>query len=233
LRYFGGKARIATQIANYINNLGGTSLCNTSEANPNLVNQSQSILIPYTHTHTHTHTERNVNAYIEPFCGACNVASKVNIPNKILNDKHKYLIAMFQALQNGWIPPDSVTEEEYYIVKQNQDIEPYVAGFVGFACSFAGKYWGGYARGDGDRNYCMNGKNVILTKMETLKDATFTCKDFTELDFNDAVIYCDPPYKNTTPYYTKLLGEFPYNEFIKWANEENMPFKIYSISTVY
>ena len=161
---------------------------------------------------------------MEPFCGSCNVASKVHIKNKILNDKNPYLIAMFKALQNGWIPPTKVSEEEYQLAKKNQDIEPHIAGFVGFACSFAGKFWGGYARdskGGGVGNYALRGYNSILKKMETLMDAEFTCKDFSELSYDNCIIYCDPPYKNTTPYYKKILGEFPYDKFIEWTNEKS------------
>jgi len=165
---------------------------------------------------THTHTQ-----YVEPFCGSCNVASKVNIENKILNDKNKYLIEMFKALQNGWIPPEVVTEEDYKNTKLNQDIEPHIAGFVGFACSFAGKFWGGYARDNKGGNYALRGKNSILKKMKNLQNAKFMCKDFTELDFKNCLIYCDPPYKNTTPYYKKILGEFPYNKFLEWINKQS------------
>lgn len=184
MRYFGGKAKLASQISEYINNLG---------------------------------KDLNITQYAESFCGALNIASKVNIKNKILNDKNPYLIAMFKALQEGWIPPEIVTEEDYYLAKKNQDVEPHIAGFVGFACSFAAKFWGGYARDKlGIRNFASEGKIGILKKMKTLQDATFTCKDFLELDFENSIIYCDPPYKNTTPYYTQILGKFPYEEYLKW-----------------
>lgn len=162
--------------------------------------------------------------YAEPFCGSCNVASKVHIKNKLLNDKNPYLIEMFKALQNGWIPPKNVSEEEYQLAKKNQDKEPHIAGFIGFACSFAGKFWGGYARdskGGGSGNYALRGHNSILKKMNTLMNAEFTCKDFTELQYNNCIIYCDPPYKNTTPYYKKILGEFSYDKFLEWINEQS------------
>jgi DNA adenine methylase len=153
-----------------------------------------------------------------------NVASKVNIENKILNDKHPYLIAMYHALQQGWIPPDIITEEDYHTSKQNQDIEPHLAGFIGFACSFAGKYWGGYARdtkGLNSGNYALRGKNSILNKMTTLMNATFTCNDFINLDYNNCLIYCDPPYLDTTSYYKQILGIFPYNKFTNWVQEQS------------
>jgi DNA adenine methylase len=128
---------------------------------------------------------------------------------------------MFKALQNGWIPPKSVSEEDYYIAKKNQYLEPHIAGFVGFACSFAGKYWGGYARDNKGGNYALRGYNSILKKMETLMDAEFTCKDFTELNYSNCIIYCDPPYKDTTPYYKKILGEFPYDNFLEWVHNQS------------
>lgn len=152
------------------------------------------------------------------------MASKVEIENKILNDKNPYLIAMFEALQGGWIPPTYVSEEDYKIAKTNQEKEPHVAGFVGFACSFAGKFWGGYARdkkGGGSGNYALRGHNSILRKMETLMGAEFTCKDFRNLDYDNCFIYCDPPYKDTTPYYKKILGEFPYDEFLEWVQKQS------------
>lgn len=167
-----------------------------------------------THTHTYTH-------YVEPFCGSCNVASKIKIKHKTLNDKNPYLIAMFQALQKGWLPPTEVSEDEYKAVKLNQDKEPHIAGFVGFACSFAGKYWGGYARDKKGKvntgNYALRGYNSIFKKMETLMEAEFTCRDFKTLDYENCIIYCDPPYKNTTPYCEKILSKFPYDDFLEWV----------------
>ena len=72
--------------------------------------------------------------FVSLFCGSCAIESKVQADVKILNDKHPYLIAMWQALQNGWMPPDVVTKEEYYRVKANMDENPALTGFVGFGC---------------------------------------------------------------------------------------------------
>lgn len=219
MRYFGGKNKIAKYISGYINNnFGGNNICN-------ILVESKESQSTYPNSSTRERErESNEVCYVEPFCGSCNVASKIHIKNKILNDKHPYLIAMFKALQNGWIPPEIVTEEEYHNTKLNQDKEPHKTGFIGFACSFAGKWWGGYARdskGGGNGNYALRGKNSILNKMKTLKEAKFTCNDFLDLSFKDCIIYCDPPYKNTTQYYRKLLGEFPYNKFIEWVKKQS------------
>ena len=132
---------------------------------------------------------------------------------------------MFQALQNGWIPPEIVTEEDYKQARINMDKEPHVAGFVGFACSFAGKFFGGYARGTkggGERNYALRGKNSILEKMQNLTNSHFTCEDFQNLNYENTLVYCDPPYRNTTPYYKKILGEFPYDNFLWWVKNQSV-----------
>lgn len=46
--------------------------------------------------------ERESNTLVSLFCGACSIESKVNIENKICNDIHPYLIAMWQGLQK-WL----------------------------------------------------------------------------------------------------------------------------------
>lgn len=82
--------------------------------------------------------------FVDLFCGSCNVISKIDSNRRrIANDKHKYLIAMWKELQRGWIPPDTFSKEEYYEVKETPDAKPYLTGFVGFGCSFSGKWWGG------------------------------------------------------------------------------------------
>ena len=149
--------------------------------------------------------------FVSLFCGSCAIESKVQADVKILNDKHPYLIAMWQALQNGWMPPDTVTKEEYYRVKANMDENPALTGFVGFGCSFGGKWWGGYAKDKRGDDYCGQAKRGLLKNLVGIQSATFTCLDYRDVEIPDgAVVYCDPPYVNTTGY---TVGQFDTNEF--------------------
>jgi DNA adenine methylase len=50
--------------------------------------------------------------YVEPFVGGFNVIDKVE-GIRFGNDNHPYLISLFKAVQNGWEPPTSVSEQEY------------------------------------------------------------------------------------------------------------------------
>ena len=149
--------------------------------------------------------------FVSLFCGSCAIESKVQADVKILNDKHPYLIAMWQAMQNGWMPPDVVPKEEYYRVKANMDENPALTGFVGFGCSFGGKWWGGYAKDKRGDDYCGQAKRGLLKDFLGVQSATFTCLDYHDVEIPDgAVVYCDPPYVNTTGY---TVGQFDTNEF--------------------
>ena len=155
--------------------------------------------------------------FVSLFCGSCAIESKVRADVKILNDKHPYLIAMWQALQNGWMPPDVVTKEEYYRVKANMDENPALAGFVGFGCSFGGKWWGGYAKDKRGDDYCGQAKRGLLKDLVGIQSATFTCLDYRDVEIPDgAVVYCDPPYVNTTGY---TVGQFDTNEFWNYMRQ--------------
>lgn len=155
--------------------------------------------------------------FVSLFCGSCVIESKVQADVKILNDKHPYLIAMWQALQNGWMPPDVVTKEEYYRVKANMDENPALTGFVGFGCSFGGKWWGGLASNKRGDNYCARAKRSLLKDLRGVQSATFTCLDHHDVEIpDDAIVYCDPPYANTTGY---TVGQFDTNEFWRYMRQ--------------
>ncbi len=136
--------------------------------------------------------------FFEPFVGGANIVSKIT-GNRVASDANKYLIALYQALQQGWVPPDTVTEEDYHRAK-NGDYSDYLRAFIGFGCSFAGKWFGGYARGNESRNYALNAKNSLLQKLKGLHGVVFLHRGFSTFKPEDCLIYCDPPYIGSTKY---------------------------------
>lgn len=91
--------------------------------------------------------------------------------------------------------------EEYRYIRDHKDDDPALAGFVGFGCSFGGKWFGGYARNASGTNYALQSKRSLLKDMATLQDARFVCEDYRRVCIPPgAVIYADPPYNNTTGY---------------------------------
>ena len=169
-----------------------------------------------------TYITKDVKGYIEPFVGGANIIDKINCKNKIGYDIHKELIALLNYVKNNPEEiPEVIYEDEYENVKSNKEkYEDWYVGLVGFCASFGAKYFGGYARDSKDDT---NGKwsrgaiKNIKKQSSNLKNIEFQCKDFREInDLNGYVIYCDPPYRNTTKYKTKT---FPYEEFYEWCRE--------------
>ena len=118
--------------------------------------------------------------FVEPFVGGANIVSQMSGKRKAY-DFNEYLIEMYKGVQNGYELPDELTEDEYKYVKEHKDEDKVLTGFVGFGCSFAGKWFGGYARNKQNHNYCKASKNSLLKKMSKMSDVEFDWKDYKSL----------------------------------------------------
>jgi DNA adenine methylase len=147
------------------------------------------------------------DTYVEPFLGGGSVAQYMapNFESALLGDANPDLILLWQALQGGWTPPEDISEGEY---RDLRDAPPSpLRAFVGFGCSFGGKWFDGYAR-NGRDNYAAMAARSLTRKMRGLHDATFRCGDYREIvGASPSVIYLDPPYAGTTGY-AAVGGEF-------------------------
>lgn len=133
---------------------------------------------------------------------------------------HPYLTPMYAAVCEGFELPDTYTKEEYLYLKDHLEEFPNLAGFIGFACSFGGKWLGGWASGKSasgePRNYADEGKRGLLKKLESLKSAVWLCKDYRDVEIdNNSVVYCDPPYNNTTGYKTGKFDSEAFWEYMR------------------
>lgn len=191
MQYMGGKSRIAQSIADIISMTGGGNM--RYQGGKSRIAQNIASVI----------SVRGGDCFVSLFCGSCAVESKVQgFSRKILNDRHQYLIALLQGVQRGYELPESITPEQYRHIREHKDDDPTLAGFVGFGCSFGGKWFGGYARNATGTNYAAQSKRSLLKDMATLQDATFVCADYRRVCIPPrAVIYADPPYNNTTGYH--------------------------------
>lgn len=153
------------------------------------------------------------------FFGAGNVSLHITQAKKIVaNDIHYELMEMWKALQTGWQPPIEIPELIYNRIKNNQSqYPPEIVAFVGFGCSFAGKYFGGYARDSRGVNYAKSAYNSLQKKIKNFnsKNIEFIAGDYRDIDYIEgSVIYCDPPYQNSKGY---SVGKFNHNEFNQWV----------------
>lgn len=160
--------------------------------------------------------------YVEPFVGGANTIDKV--PGaRIASDFNPYVAALWEATSRGWLPPKFVSEEDYEAAKSSTDM-PY-KGYVGFALSFGGKFFGGYRRDVAGTKGCIeNMRTQSRRAYESFeKQASHLIGvDVFNLDYRklhipeNSIIYCDPPYAGTTKYAT---GAFNHEQFWEWCIE--------------
>jgi DNA adenine methylase len=134
---------------------------------------------------------------------------------------------MFKALQEGWSPPSEVSLEDYNAIRRDKlSYADALVGFVGFGCSYGGKFFGGYARGGKrtsgvPRNYADESARRLEKMRPGLCGAhtIFILENYWELFIpNKSLIYCDPPYSNTTKY--TGTRDFDTNQFWLWAEQQ-------------
>lgn len=167
--------------------------------------------------------------WVEPFVGGANMIDKVD-GIRIGADFNEYLIALHQAIQEGWIPPDYVSEEEWSDVKTHMDdkYDKHYIAFVRLGCSFGADWNGGFARNvrkdkpNADelnkttKSYCRQSKNNILRQSDKLKDVIFVNSSYKDLLIPpNSLVYCDPPYEGTLSY----KDAFDHVEFWQWCRD--------------
>lgn len=163
--------------------------------------------------------------YVEPFVGGGNMIAKIPGGPKLGCDSNRFMVALLQALASGWIPPRHISEDEYKQIRSNQEqYSPELVGFVGTQATYGSRWYGGYARGKGtrgvERDFSNEGQRACIAQSSGLRGCEFIHSDYRDLKFNKpALIYCDPPYANTTGYNTK--NQFDSEAFWKWCADRS------------
>jgi DNA adenine methylase len=161
-------------------------------------------------------TPRHDQKYIEPFVGGANVIANVNTSgHRIGADIDEDLICLWQAVSEGWMPPNNFTEDDYYKIKMGP-VSP-LRGYAAFALSYGGKKFGGWRRDKaGKRNYVDEAYRNAMVQFPKLRGVEFVLTSYTDLMIPDgSFVYCDPPYEGTTSYST----EFCHNTFWEWVRD--------------
>jgi DNA adenine methylase len=155
--------------------------------------------------------------YVEPFVGGCNTIDKVT-GNRLASDSHSELIAMWKAIQEGWEFPDTITESDYNRIRYDTTSPAYLKGYVGFNASYSGKWWGGMARYTSPQGkvqqFDKEAHRFVTRQLPYIKDIVFECVEYDSLICpKDSLIYCDPPYRDTTKY----KSAFDHEKFYEWC----------------
>jgi DNA adenine methylase len=163
--------------------------------------------------------------YYEPFIGAGNVLARTGFVTgqRFASDVHTDLIMMYCAIKSGWVPPSEVTKAEYQALQYSEPSA--LRGFVGFGSSWGGKWFGGYAgartttgtgrisAGNTDKVYTFasSAKNGLMRMLPIIQATDFQTISYADVrPAPGSLVYCDPPYKDTTMY---LAGDFDHDRF--------------------
>lgn len=158
-------------------------------------------------------------AWVEPFVGGGNVIDKVD-GVRIGGDANKWAILALRSIRDNvhLLPKNNLefTEEDYKRLRISDDYE--FKGYAGFAFSYGAKWLGGWSRSNSNRDYVSEAYRNALKQHEKLQGVDLVISSYEELVIPDnSLIYCDPPYANTTGY---MCG-IDHDSFWQWCRDRH------------
>lgn len=177
---------------------------------------------------------KDIKDYIEPFCGGLNVIKyAVDDYNKFnplglekfyASDNSKDLIFLWSAVKNGEFNNMPVISKERYNELKKDNTLSIDRSFAMYYCSFSCMYNNGYLSNK-LRNYHDTRYRSIKKEEHLIKKMEFKCCEYYDIDVSDGghIIYCDPPYNNTTQcYYNKIFDSSKFWTQVKlWKDQGN------------
>lgn len=148
--------------------------------------------------------------FVEPFCGGCWITQGMS-GERYAADANAALITMWKASQNNYSFPEYVSKDEYLALQSNQDPNDPMTAFVGIGYSFGGKWFGGYADRLDPKQHLGDPRISVAKKMAKMRNVKFAHKNYQDVNVTNCLIYCDPPYANTTSY--SGVGKFDSEAF--------------------
>jgi DNA adenine methylase len=152
--------------------------------------------------------------WVEPFVGGANIIDKV--PNRFKRigiDYNAHTIAALIAVRDLIDKLPNEVSVEYYNSLKGAAPDP-ITSLIRFGASFGGKFENGYARRDGKSMWteCVRNSQKQSPKLQGIDLINGSYDEYS--DFENCLIYCDPPYKGTTSYKT---GAFDHDKFWQWC----------------
>lgn len=202
MRYQGGKARTGKRIAEVLRRINNT--------------------------------EGFFRAYVEPFVGACGVMQYTGVmgPPRYGSDLRREVIEMWQAVQQGWTPPE-ITEEVWRAAKEDPaSTPPALLGFLGTGCSYGGVWFSSFVKDSRPgRNPVREAVNGLAYRAQNIMDVVFRHRDYRESipkSESRCLVYCDPPYQGVGTY--KGLEPFDHEVFWQWVRDTTRQGHVVTVS---
>lgn len=125
--------------------------------------------------------KRENRTWVEPFVGGANMIDKVE-GCRIGADSNPYLIEALKLIRdNPKSIPDLITEDDYTKARTELKLDG-LTGFIGFAMSFGGKWFGGYRRDVAGTKGCID--NMRTQTRRSKQNAIDQSKDIQGVDFH-------------------------------------------------
>ena len=163
--------------------------------------------------------KHGITKWVEPFVGGANMIDKVpDSFERVGYDLNGHVVqALIDIRDNPKDLLDKFSAEERNFWKKQEPKSLYSHACI--ITSFGADLNGGYARekGSDETTFCGYEKRNALKQSPKIQNVQFICDSYENLDFENCLIYCDPPYKNATGYKT---GEFDHDKFYDWCREQ-------------
>lgn len=169
---------------------------------------------------------KNINSettFYDACCGGGNFIDKVPKHIKRIGiDINPYVIGALCLIRDNItsLPKNNeeFTIDDYKKYQYDTSLDIGMRGYVGFALSYGGKWFGGWCRDSKDkRDYVREAYNNATKQAALLQNCKFIVSDFMTMTYNhNSIIYIDPPYANTTTY--KNI-KFDYVYFWEWVRK--------------
>ena len=159
-----------------------------------------------------------ITTWVEPFVGGGNMIDKVPKSFKRIGyDLNDHTIQAMIGIRDHLDElPTSVSEQEYKDLKGTPP-NP-LTSWVRIACSYGGIFESKLAADKvGKRNYPQEAKRNAEKQSPNIQGVDFIQGSYSDLSFDNCIIYCDPPYKNTSGYKT---GVFDHDKFYAWCKDQ-------------
>ena len=163
--------------------------------------------------------------YVEPFVGGANMIDKVD-GWRIGSDSNGHVIKALEFIRDCSIPSDNseYTEQDYKraadTVRSNFSVDK-KDSYALIAFSFGAKWLGGWSRGNNGkgepRDYVSEQFKASMKQKPLLQTVQLIESTYQKLNIpNCSIVYCDPPYANTTKY----KDDFDHELFWQWCRDK-------------
>lgn len=172
------------------------------------------------------------------FLGSCGIekaCAAVGAPVTVGAEICPAIVACYRAVAAGWVPPATLTREEYNAIKlaHGPDSTDPLAAFGLAFCAYSGTWGGGWHPDDlrwknpTTVSAAAKAQRDLLALAPLLRTMRLECADYrtaAEIVPAGGVLYLDPPWRGTMPY--KQAPPFDADAFWTWAAVASLRWRV-------